>query len=351
MFTRPRQLLAVMLSAVLVLLGGITSPALAQGSTETINVYLVAIGDDGQSGQRFGCDDSLVPLEVEIEQTGKIEDRIAATLGALFALEDDDFAGTGLYNSLRQSDLMVDNVTVTDGMALVEISGDRLLGGTCDDPRFEFQIEQTVLQFDEIEGVTVLFEGGWLVPDARGAMCFNEVEHCIQNDFLTFWENNGGLPVFGFPMSDLVIEHGRVVQYFERQRFELHPENGAPYTILLGRLGHQAADERGLLGDAAFQPVSAGQHPDECIFFEETGHRVCWGFRAYWQIHGLDMGDDGASFRESLALFGYPISEEFTDPESGLVTQYFERAIFQWQPENDPPWDILLERLGAELIE
>jgi len=27
------------------------------------------------------------------------------------------------------------------------------------------------------------------------------------------------------------------VQYFERARFEYHPENAAPYTVLLGLLG------------------------------------------------------------------------------------------------------------------
>ena len=31
-------------------------------------------------------------------------------------------------------------------------------------------------------------------------------------------------------------------------------------------------------------------------------------FRAPWQSHGLESGDPGVSFRESLALFGYPIS-------------------------------------------
>jgi len=29
------------------------------------------------------------------------------------------------------------------------------------------------------------------------------------------------------------------VQYFERARFEYHPENAAPYDILLGQFGRQ----------------------------------------------------------------------------------------------------------------
>src|SRR4051794_2512651 len=69
------------------------------------------------------------------------------------------------------------------------------------------------------------------------------IENCIAGRFRTFWEQNGGLAVFGYPISD---EHdevnqdtGRILrtQWFERNRFESHPENGVPYDMLLGRLG------------------------------------------------------------------------------------------------------------------
>jgi spore germination protein len=55
-------------------------------------------------------------------------------------------------------------------------------------------------------------------------------------------------------------------------------------------------------------------------------------------------------YRESLALFGFPISEEFVDPDTGLVTQYFERAVFEYHPDNPAPYTILLRRLGAERL-
>jgi hypothetical protein len=62
----------------------------------------------------------------------------------------------------------------------------------------------------------------------------------------------------------------------------------------------------------------------------------------------LDLGDPDISFGESLALFGYPISEEFVDPATGLVTQYFEHAVFEYHPDNPEPYKVLLRRLGAE---
>ncbi len=43
--------------------------------------------------------------------------------------------------------------------------------------------------------------------------------------------------MFGFPISGELWEDGRLVQYFERNRFEFHPENAPPYDVLIGRFG------------------------------------------------------------------------------------------------------------------
>ncbi len=71
--------------------------------------------------------------------------------------------------------------------------------------------------------------------------CFPETGFCIAGRIRAFWEQNGGLPVFGFPIApqqEQVIEGQPFqVQWFERNRLELHPENAPPYDVLLGRLG------------------------------------------------------------------------------------------------------------------
>ncbi|MDP9374992.1 MAG: peptidoglycan hydrolase, partial [Chloroflexota bacterium] len=145
-------------------------------------------------------------------------------------------------------------------------------------------------------------------------------------------------------------------QYFERQRFEYHPEKaGTPYVVLLGLLGKSDAQRRGLTNTAPFQPLPAGTTGDaNCDFVPETGHRLCWGFRNYWRGHGLEFGDPGVSYREALALFGYPISEEFRMvKEDGreYTVQYFERARFEWHPQNAAPYDILLGLLGKQELQ
>lgn len=62
--------------------------------------------------------------------------------------------------------------------------------------------------------------------------------HLIAPPFRSFWQNQGGLAIFGLPISGVVIENGRQVQYFERARLELHPElAGTPYEVQIGHLG------------------------------------------------------------------------------------------------------------------
>ena len=62
----------------------------------------------------------------------------------------------------------------------------------------------------------------------------------------SYWQQYGGLAQFGFPISDPSSRPARptarptLVQYFERARFELHPENaGTPYAVMLGLVGTQ----------------------------------------------------------------------------------------------------------------
>jgi hypothetical protein len=81
---------------------------------------------------------------------------------------------------------------------------------------------------------------------------FPETGHSLSNAFLGYWDRNGGLAQFGYPMSEEVTEvsptDGKqyTVQYFERARFEYHPEyKGTKAEVLLGLLGVGALRARG----------------------------------------------------------------------------------------------------------
>lgn len=184
---------------------------------------------------------------------------------------------------------------------------------------------------------------------------YPETCHTLQGVFHAFWEHSGGLPIFGYPLTETYVEQSQdtgqreIVQYVERQRFEWHPEHsGTPYEVLLGRLGAELLVQQGRDWRAFPTADPAAAH-----YFEQTGHAIAPEFREYWITHGLDLGDEGDSFRESLALFGYPLSEPMLETNADghpVLTQYFERAVFELHPSNSAPYRVLLRRLGAESL-
>lgn len=192
---------------------------------------------------------------------------------------------------------------------------------------------------------------------SAGLRYFPETGHALDAGFLTFWDMHGGLPVFGYPLTEAFSEHNRDVdqfvrtQYLERQRFEWHADLAdTPYAVLLGRLGVELLDAQGR--DWHAFPTT---DPDTPHYAPETGHAIDERFYAYWSSHGLELGDQGTSFRESLALFGHPISEPMLETNvdgDTVLTQYFERAIFEWHADlAGTPYEVLLRRVGAELLD
>ncbi|MEI2618402.1 MAG: polysaccharide deacetylase family protein [Thermomicrobiales bacterium] len=178
----------------------------------------------------------------------------------------------------------------------------------------------------------------FIAPTSR---YFPETGHTVSGNFLRYWNGFGGLASFGFPISDVFTRDGVQMQYFERVRMELHPGVWpARYDVLLGLLGVQLTAGRG--GEKPFQRIVASSDAN-CNFYQPTGHRLCFGFRDYWVSHG------------GLEIFGYPISEEFQERnrETGDVytVQYFERARFEYHPENRPPWNVLGGHLGRQAMD
>ncbi|MGN6812147.1 MAG: hypothetical protein ACTHMP_14860, partial [Thermomicrobiales bacterium] len=169
--------------------------------------------------------------------------------------------------------------------------------------------------------------------------------------FLDYWQNHGGLAINGYPISDEHVEtlegdHAYTVQYFERVRMEYHPENQPPYDVLLGQFGRRVLSTAYAGDYREYQKAVAPAAPiPGQAYFSVTGHNVDSRFFDYWQQHG------------GLAQFGYPITEQRSDwledgPQHGqqYVTQYFERARFEYHPENQPPYDVLLGQFGRQIM-
>jgi hypothetical protein len=167
---------------------------------------------------------------------------------------------------------------------------------------------------------------------------FEQTGHNLGGEFLRYWQQNGGLAIYGYPLTEAFNEGGHLVQYFERNRFEMHPENQPPYNVLLGRLGADLTKGRVFAGVAPFQSEPGHR------YFPETGHSLHNAFLGYWERHG------------GLPQFGYPISEELrerslTDGKEYTV-QYFERARFEYHPEyRGTDAEVLLGLLGVTTLQ
>jgi hypothetical protein len=173
-----------------------------------------------------------------------------------------------------------------------------------------------------------------------GSRYFPETGHAVSGIFLDYWNGHGGLAQQGYPISDVIGEvsdlNGRLytVQYFERAVFEYHPEYRPPFNVLLSQLGTFEYKRK-------YPNGAPNQRPNNdpgTVLFKETGHHLGGRFLQYWRDNG------------GLMQQGFPISDEFTEvsPTNGkpYTVQYFERAVFEWHPENERPYDVLLSLLG-----
>jgi len=227
-----------------------------------------------------------------------------------------------------------DATVAADGTFAVEFELRRLSCGY--EPQ---QPEGTRYEIDAEINRTIVATATFTVSGG-GRSCFAETGSCAQGRLLEYWRMHGGLAVNGYPISDEFdeqLEDGNTyrVQYFERARFELHPENASPYDVLLGQFGRRIL--AGVSGaPSAPVPAEAGY-----TYFPETGHNVGPRFTAYWRSNG------------GLAQFGYPLTELFTERlEDGNTyrVQYFERARFELHPENAAPHDVLLGQFGRRIL-
>lgn len=163
---------------------------------------------------------------------------------------------------------------------------------------------------------------------------FAQTGKAVRGPFLAYWQAHGGLPIYGYPISDEiaeVLEDGKpyLVQYFERARFEYHPELTGANMIQLGQFGRR------------LHPLYPAVPDCGCgRFFPETGHNIAGDFQAFWEQNG------------GLATFGLPITDPVTETlEDGkrYTVQWFERARFESHPELAGSNSILLGQFGRQV--
>src|SRR5215210_4789485 len=199
-------------------------------------------------------------------------------------------------------------------------------------------------------------------PAAAQQSCRKINSFDVCGRFLEEWSKQGSdqatLYVNGLTItarrSEISVVDGKSydTQWFERAKFEAHPENKAPYDVLFGLLGTSLAEGRGRVDpytkkvrNPADQPFVGMEPPADAngrtrAWFQETRHTISGKILEYWNRYG------------GLKQFGFPLSEPFqeisdTDGKSYTV-QYFERNRFELHPEKAAPYEVELGLLGVQ---
>lgn len=184
----------------------------------------------------------------------------------------------------------------------------------------------------------------------------------VAGRFLEVWSRYGNeqdnLYVNGLPITarraEISPDDGKTYesQWFERAKFEAHPENKAPYDVLLGRLGANFVSGRGSIDPATKEvrnkadvPFVGIDKPGDTsatkLWYPETKHTLSGKFLEWFNKYG------------GLQQFGFPLSEQFqeisaTDGKTYTV-QYFERNRMELHPEKaGTPYEVELGLLGVQ---
>ncbi len=172
--------------------------------------------------------------------------------------------------------------------------------------------------------------GGHVVAQQGGTSeYFPATGHTVSGEFWTFYQSIENADyVLGAPITEQFSDakSGRVIQYFQRARFEYYPENAADQRVLLTAVGSFVMEHAVPSGE--LEP----NNPIGCRKFDETGFSVCYAFLEFFDKNGGEW------------LVGKPISPFVF--YNGRIVQYFERARFEWFPQNLEGQKVVLAELG-----
>lgn len=180
-----------------------------------------------------------------------------------------------------------------------------------------------------------------VIAAAADPYFFPATNQSVDETMRPYWDAHGGVAMLGMPVSPSIFEvRADPFQYFERAalKFNGYDSDGKP-VISSMLVGAEVLDFRypGEVITATTQPIPGiGSYT-----FTETGKTVTGIFLSYWRSHG------------GLAQFGYPLTYPFYERSLSngkrYIVQYFERARFEYHPEQaNPRSQVMLGLVGRE---
>lgn len=163
---------------------------------------------------------------------------------------------------------------------------------------------------------------------------FPQSGHYVGGDFLKKYTGvTNPEKVFGYPITKAYydVKFERLIQYFEKALFVHHPERSGDERVEVAHIGtglYQPQDELRVYSKLA-----------NCVSFTEYGVKevVCSAFRDFFEANG------------GVAQFGFP--ESNFEIHDNYVVQYFQKARFEWHPNNPPGERVILTDLGRQYFE
>lgn len=167
--------------------------------------------------------------------------------------------------------------------------------------------------------------------DQEGRAFFPETGHWVTGPFLEKFNSVlNPKELFGNPITDAFQDqvYGFIIQYFEKVRFEYHPEEIPDLQVKISPLGSYLYKPGPTL-PAIFNRTA-------CRFYGNVspGYYVCYDFLKFFLKNG------------GVSQFGYPISN--FEIQDGWIVQYFQRARFEWHPENPQGTWVTVSDLGEQ---
>jgi len=116
-------------------------------------------------------------------------------------------------------------------------------------------------------------------PRSRRKVFFPETGHTVSYAFLDFFNENGGINIFGYPITEMYFEEGQIVQYFQRLKLQWQPNNPAD-AVIIGDLGEVYIDIYGhRMPPAALRPLNSIFVTPETTLSEISGLRAMVSLR------------------------------------------------------------------------
>ena len=124
---------------------------------DAIWVYYIELDTGGPDG----CGDTAVPVSIGLPRTGNVAQDVETALRNLLSYKRPDFGP--LYNPIYLSNITLNSVTFNESTAFLNVN----MTGTyvrskdsCDNTRVKNQMLRTVMQFPQIKGKNLEFNGG-----------------------------------------------------------------------------------------------------------------------------------------------------------------------------------------------